>query len=159
MLKLETIINPSEVVFEKKPYIQPTGIFGVLIIKDSLFVHPDATYQTHFNTTDIEKLFTSRKVEIYENQSFQFEPGRFLPARSEMHDTVITPTYGELQVETLDLRIDSPTHNRWVIFQFSVEDTHLTSLFVPKGVGISFFNYGSEAAECSYTGDIKKRFK
>lgn len=134
------VIRTSELTLAVEPYIYPTMIDGLLLIKRPLYSDERGSFQELVRIPDISN-YLGRPIQV-QNGQMQQSMSKMSVIRgihAESQDKIVVPQSGLAMSVYVDLRIDSETRGQYVkvIFDNRNPDTAKTSVFVPNGIGNS----------------------
>lgn len=138
---LGKIVSVNSLKVDKEPYIISFPIKGVLLIKRPQYADDRGSFQELFRIPDIGKAF--KKTQILQSQISISKLNVLRGIHAEPRDKVITPIVGRMAAVIVDLRVDSPTFQKWIRFEFDNTSPNIpyTTLFVPAGCGNSLCVY------------------
>ncbi len=134
-------VSVNSLVEDKEPYIIPSSIDGVLIIKRPQYSDFRGSFQELCRIPDIAKSF--KKTKILQSQISISKLNVLRGIHAEPRDKIITPIVGRMAAVVVDLRTKSPTYKKWIRFEFDNTSPNIpyTTLFVPEGCGNSLCVY------------------
>jgi dTDP-4-dehydrorhamnose 3,5-epimerase len=144
-------IETSVITIDREPYIRESSIKGLLIIKRPKYLDARGNFQENYRLPDIIEAI-GRPVNFLQCQDSFSRPRVLRGIHAEPQDKIITPMTGQMVTVIVDLRRNSETFLKWVMFDFDNRDPSrpTTSLFVPEGLGNSFCVYGTEPVWYKY---------
>lgn len=128
----------SEINVDKEPYIERTAIRDLLIIKRPYYSDDRGCFQEDFRILDIENII-GRKIKILQAQHSFSKLEVLRGIHFEPQDKIITPLSGRIAAAIVDLRKNSDTFKKHILFEFdnTIGRGQTVSLFIPEGLGNS----------------------
>jgi dTDP-4-dehydrorhamnose 3,5-epimerase len=138
MERTANFIKTSEIEINSEPYIFPTALGGLYLIRRPVYKDPRGSFQEIERIPDLEAVL-GREVRFLQTQISASKPGVIRGIHVEPQDKLVTPLTGIMCAVIVDVRPDSPTFRNWLMFEFDNTslDTPRTSLFIPRGMGNS----------------------
>src|SRR4030043_2389449 len=126
----------------KEPYISKTSIEGLLHIRRPRYGDPRGGFQENYRILDLEAIW-GEEIKILQDQTSDSElEGVLRGIHAEPNQAkIIKPQMGHAVCIWVDLRAESPSFKKKVIYEFDYKDytAHRSIFALPRGVGNSFY--------------------
>lgn len=148
IIRSPNIVEVNKLVIEKEPYIIKTGIEGLLLLKRPRYDDDRGGFQERTRLSSIEKDLGMEEgsLAFRQLQDSESKPGVLRGIHVEPQYKLITPITGRMLAVIVDVRPDSETFKKWIMFDFDCRniESQRTTVFVPKGLGNSMCVVSSE---------------
>ncbi len=130
------VVNEMEVGWE--PFIVEQSIKGLFLIRRPFYKDNRGSFQEIVRIPDLEKK-VGREINFQQSQLSISRPGVIRGIHVEPQDKLVTPLTGHMYSVVVDVRPNSSTFKKWMMFRFDNTSSEIskTSLFISKGLGNS----------------------
>jgi len=138
MIKKSEVIEVSKMEIGGEPFIVESSLKELYLIRRPFYMDNRGSFQEVVRIPDLKKT-VGCEISFQQTQISVSKPGVIRGIHVEPQDKLVTPLTGHMYSVVVDVRPNSPTFKKWVMFRFdnTSSDIPKTSLFIPRGLGNS----------------------